>query len=148
LWNYDRLLERIAAWLRPGGKLFVHLFCHSHLAYAFESEGDANWMGRHFFSGGIMPSAGLLQRFDRDLKVKESWTWVGHHYQRTADAWLANLDARRSDARSILGSVYGEAEASRWLNRWRLFFLAVSELFGFAGGKEWFVSHYLLEHAG
>ncbi len=146
MWNYERLLALIASWLRSGGKLFVHIFCHRNLAYSFETEGDANWMGRHFFSGGIMPSAGMLRRFDRELAVTRSWIWSGRHYQRTAEAWLANLDARRDLARSILSQVYGDVDARRWLVRWRVFFLAVSELFGYADGEEWFVSHDLLEH--
>ena len=147
MWNYEALLARIASWLRPAGKLFVHIFCHHSLAYRFEGEGDANWMGRYFFSGGLMPSAGLIRRFDHELRVTRSWSWNGEHYQRTAEAWLANIDAHREAAHSILARVHGEADARRWLNRWRMFFLAVSELFGFAGGSEWFVSHYLMESA-
>ena len=41
MWNYDRLLERIAWWLKPKGKLFVHIFCHSQLLYPFECDGDS-----------------------------------------------------------------------------------------------------------
>lgn len=145
--NYDELLARIAAWLRPAGKLFVHIFCHQTLAYPFETTGAANWMGRYFFTGGTMPSASLLNQFDRNLRVVNDWRWSGRHYQRTAEAWLANLDSRRREVLPILRSAYGAKEAVRWFNRWRMFFLAVAELFGFAGGDEWFVSHYLLEHA-
>lgn len=145
--NYEQLLRRIASWLRPGGTLFVHVFCHRDLAYPFESDGASNWMGRHFFTGGLMPSAGLLSSFSRDLEVTQRWTWNGRHYQRTAEAWLNNLDARRAELLSILASVYGAPHAQRWLNRWRMFFLAVAELFGFRRGEEWFVAHYLMEHA-
>lgn len=145
--NYEQLLARVATWLQPGGKLFVHIFCHRDLAYPFETEGAANWMGRLFFTGGIMPSADLLQHFNRALTVTRQWSWGGQHYQKTAEAWLENLDARRRVVLPILESTYGAADAQRWLNRWRMFFLAVSELFGFAGGDEWFVSHYLLEHS-
>ena len=145
--NYERLLHRISNWLRPDGKLFVHHFCHRRFTYPFESDGDANWMGRYFFSGGLMPSENLLRAFDRSLIVTQQWRWDGRHYQRTSEAWLRNLDARRSEVRQILKSVYGPAEATRWLNRWRVFFLAVAELFGYAEGQEWFVTHLLLERS-
>jgi cyclopropane-fatty-acyl-phospholipid synthase len=144
--NYDCLLQRIASWLRPEGKLFIHIFCHRSLSYPFETNGAANWMGRHFFTGGIMPSADLLNQFNRALTVSQQYSWSGRHYRRTAEAWLANLDVRRDKVLPMLASVYGAADARRWLNRWRMFFLAVSELFGYADGDEWFVSHYVMKH--
>jgi cyclopropane-fatty-acyl-phospholipid synthase len=143
--NYELLLKRIASWLRVDGKLFVHMFCHRRYTYPFETRGASNWMGRYFFSGGMMPSASLLRGFDRHLTVANEWRWNGTHYQRTAEAWLANLDRRRERVLPILNEIYGEEHARRWLRRWRLFFLAVAELFGCNGGDEWFVSHSLLE---
>jgi cyclopropane-fatty-acyl-phospholipid synthase len=143
--NYDLLFERIAGWLNPGGKLFVHHFCHRELAYPFETEGAANWMGRHFFTGGIMPSERLLAGFDRSLVETAHWKWNGTHYQRTADAWLERLDAQRDELLPILRTTYGAADGERWFHRWRVFFLAVAELFGYGGGGEWFVSHSLFE---
>jgi cyclopropane-fatty-acyl-phospholipid synthase len=145
--NYDLLLKRLASWLGPGGKLFVHIFCHRTLCYPFETSGAANWMGRHFFTGGLMPSADLLERFDCGLRMSRVWTWLGTHYCQTAAAWLTNLDRRRELVLPILAATYGQHEASRWFHRWRVFFLAVAELFGFAGGEEWFVSHYLMQRA-
>ena len=146
--NYERLLERIASWLRSDGKLFVHIFCHRTLAYPYETDGDANWMGRYFFTGGMMPSENMLSQFNRHMTVVEQWRWDGTHYQRTSEAWLANLDAHRRQILPILAATYGRDEARRWLHRWRLFFLAVAELFGYANGTEWFVSHSLLQPSG
>lgn len=143
--NYETLLSRIAGWLRPDGQLYVHLFCHRTLCYPFAAEGESDWMGRHFFTGGLMPSADLLEQFPEILRVKRRETWGGLHYQRTADAWLDNLDAQRAEVRSILSDCCGRKPADRLLQRWRLFLLAVSELFGYAGGSEWFVSHYVLQ---
>ncbi len=143
--NYERLLERIGAWLRPDGSLFVHHFCHRRFAYPFETDGDANWMGRYFFTGGLMPSENMLRQFDRHLTVVRQWRWDGTHYQRTSEAWLANLDAHRREVLPILKATYGPDAARRWFHRWRLFFLAVAELFGYADGTEWFVSHSLLQ---
>lgn len=146
--NYQLLLSRIASWLKPEGQLFVHIFCHRELAYPFETEGSANWMGRYFFTGGVMPSADYFRHFDRDLVVTAQWDWNGRHYQRTSEAWLAQLDANRDALLPILEATYGRGEGIRWFHRWRMFFLAVAELFGYERGQQWFVSHYCLQHAG
>jgi cyclopropane-fatty-acyl-phospholipid synthase len=139
--NYDRLLERVASWLAPTGRFFAHVFCHKDFLYPFNEENNTDWMARHFFSGGLMPSADLFHQFPNRFQVESQWIWSGRHYQQTADAWLANLDRNRDDIESILAAVYGERDAMRWKQRWRMFFLAVSELFGYGGGDEWFVTH-------
>jgi cyclopropane-fatty-acyl-phospholipid synthase len=144
--NWQGLLGRIATWLEPGGRLFVHVFCHARFTYPFEAEGEDNWMGRHFFTGGIMPSAGLIRRFDRDLEVEQEWRHSGHDYRRTAEAWLARLDRNRAQARAVLARLHGPGEAGRALGRWRIFFLACAELWGHGDGREWLVAHYRLRH--
>ncbi|WP_247870127.1 cyclopropane-fatty-acyl-phospholipid synthase family protein [Methylophaga sp. SB9B] len=50
--NYQQLLDKVSRWLNADGKLFVHIFCHRSVVYPFETEGDDNWMGRYFFTGG------------------------------------------------------------------------------------------------
>lgn len=145
--NYRELLARIRSWLKPDGLLFVHIFCHRTLMYPFETEGDDNWMGRHFFTGGLMPAADTLAFFQDDLRLKRRWLVNGRHYARTARAWLDNLDARREQARAALGQG-GAADVQRQLQRWRMFFMACEELFAFGGGNEWMVGHYLFARQG
>ncbi|MGD8291991.1 MAG: cyclopropane-fatty-acyl-phospholipid synthase family protein [Desulfobacterales bacterium] len=143
--NWQQLLDRISRWLRSEGKLFIHVFTHRQFAYIFESDGDDNWMGRHFFSGGMMPSDDLLFHFQGQLAVDNHWQVSGRHYSLTAEAWLANMDKHRKDIMPIMHQVYGAADADRWFQRWRIFFMACAELWGYRGGREWLVSHYLLK---
>lgn len=139
--NYDLLLARSARWLEPNGKLFVHHFSHREFAYPYETDGDYDWMGRHFFSGGIMPADDMLMHFQRDLVVDRKWRVNGTHYQQTVEAWLELQDLQRDALIAILEEVYGKESAQLWFERWRLFFLACSELFGYRNGNEWWVTH-------
>jgi len=140
--NYATLMERIAGWLEPGGKLFVHIFCHRSLMYPFTVDGDEDWMARYFFTGGLMPAESTLLHFQEHLTLEDQWRVSGTHYARTANDWLANQDRERARVMAVLTEAYGPAEAARWFQRWRMFFMAVAELFGYAGGTEWLVAHY------
>ncbi len=146
--NYEVLLRRVSKWLKPTGKLFVHIFCHKDYIYEFETEGASNWMGRYFFTGGIMPNFDVFDNFSTDLQVQDSWIWDGTHYQRTCNAWLELLDERRAAAMKILRRTYGDQQANRWFHRWRLFLIAGAELFGFDRGSQWQIGHYLFQPTG
>lgn len=143
--NWRRLLRRVCDGLVPGGKFFMHVFCHRAVPYAFEAAGDDDWMSRHFFSGGMMPSDELPLHFQDALQFIRRWRWDGRHYEKTANAWLANQDRAAFLLRPILEATYGVDDARVWQQRWRIFFMSCAELFGHARGQEWSVSHYLFE---
>ena len=145
--NWEALLAKVATWLMQHGKLFVHIFTHRSFAYPFEVQHQGDWMARHFFTGGMMPSQDLLRNFDRDLKIEAQWSISGTHYQKTAEAWLHNMDAARKELQPLLAQIYGPGQARRWWVRWRIFFMACAELWGYRDGKEWSVSHYRLSKA-
>jgi cyclopropane-fatty-acyl-phospholipid synthase len=143
--NYRRLFARVAGWLVPGGKFFMHIFCHRNSPYEFVDRGPSDWMSRHFFSGGIMPSDDLPLHFQEDLTLLRRWRWNGQHYEKTLNAWLARMDGEREALMPILRETYGATSADTWWVRWRLFFMACAELFGYRDGGEWWVGHYLFE---
>ncbi|MEM7480214.1 MAG: cyclopropane-fatty-acyl-phospholipid synthase family protein [Acidobacteriota bacterium] len=141
--NYAELFARIGRWTRADAKVFVHVFCHRHFAYPFIDSGrPGDWMARHFFTGGLMPSADLLPRFDATWRLEQRWLMDGTHYQKTSEAWLARMDLRRNFILPLLEEIYGPGEGTRWWVRWRVFFMACAELFGYGGGEEWLVAHY------
>jgi len=143
--NYQALFGRISNWLTPDGRFFMHIFCHRDTPYAFEEKNETDWMSRHFFSGGMMPSDDLPLHFQHDLACLRHWRWDGSHYEKTANAWLKNMDENKADLWPVLEETYGSASAQQWWMSWRMFFMACAELFGYENGQQWWVSHYLFE---
>lgn len=142
--NWRALLTRVRGWLKPDGRLFIHIFTHKTSPYRFDVEDEADWIAQHFFAGGVMPSHGLMAQFPDLFTVEEDWRWSGAHYEKTALDWLANYDRNIDRIRPVLEQVYGR-NATLWHRRWRLFFLATAGLFGHRGGQEWGISHYRLK---
>lgn len=143
--NWQKLYTRISSWLKPGGYFFKHIFVHRDAAYAFEDNGPADWMSRYFFTGGIMPSDDLPLFFQDELKLTQRWRWDGTHYEKTANAWLMRMDSNQQDLMPLFIATYGHDAAKQWWSRWRIFFMACAELFGYRNGQEWWVSHYLFQ---
>lgn len=141
--NYDRLLAKVSGFLRPSGKLFVHIFTHKDFAYKFEVLSARDWMSKYFFTGGIMPSDHLLLYFAKDFMVENHWRVSGRHYAKTSRAWLRNMDSNKGKIYPILEQTYGISESRKWWVYWRVFFMACEELWAYKNGNEWFVSHYL-----
>jgi cyclopropane-fatty-acyl-phospholipid synthase len=141
--NYETLMQRIGGWLKTGGTLFVHIFSHKTYAYPFEVRDATDWMAKHFFTGGIMPSDDLLLYFQKDLTLREHWRVDGRHYGQTAEHWLQNMDRKRESIVPLLAETYGPDQVGRWWVYWRVFFMSCAELWNYSKGKEWLVSHYL-----
>jgi len=143
--NWPEMFRRVAGWLQPGGRFFMHVFVHRLTPYLFVERDSGDWMSRYFFSGGMMPSDDLALYFQDHLQLLQRWRWDGRHYARTAEAWLENMDRQRATLWPVIANTYGAGEAAVWWTRWRLFFMSCAELFGYAQGNEWWVSHYLFE---
>lgn len=143
--NYEKFFSLVAGVMASDAKMFVHIFTHKTTPYFFETEGEDNWMGKYFFSGGQMPARDLFEQFNRDLKVEAKWDWNGTHYQKTLEAWLDKMDQNEEKVRLLFQKAYGADNVEIWVNRWRVFYMACSELFGFNKGEEWAVTHYLLK---
>jgi cyclopropane-fatty-acyl-phospholipid synthase len=139
--NYEVLLERISHWLKPNGKLFVHIFCHKEVAYPFEVKGESDWMSQYFFTGGLMPAFDTFRHFDQHLRVEADWKVPGTHYEKTSNHWLENTDKNKTEIMRVFNECYG-ADAAIWFQRWRMFYMACAELFGYDAGREWLVGHY------
>jgi cyclopropane-fatty-acyl-phospholipid synthase len=141
--NYRLLMKKVASFLKPDGKLFVHIFTHKEYTYLFEVKDESDWMSKYFFTGGVMPSDDLLFYFNDDLVVEQHWHVNGTHYGKTAEAWLQNMDQHKSEIMPIFEKTYGKDQAVRWWVYWRIFYMACAELWNFNKGNEWIVSHYL-----
>ena len=139
--NYKKLLSKISSWLNDDGKLFIHIFTHRSVVYPFENQGEADWMAREFFSGGMMPSHDLLLHFQDDLIIDDVWSMSGTHYEKTSLAWVNKMDANKDSIMKIFLKTYGD-DAKLWFQRWRIFFMSCEKLFGYNNGSEWGVSHY------
>ena len=141
--NYQKLLHKLASFMAPEGKLFLHIFTHRKYAYAYDETDESDWIGKYFFTGGIMPSDDLLLYFQDDFKIENHWHVNGAHYQKTAEAWLKKIDQARKEVMPIFERTYGPNDAKKWFVYWRVFILSCAELWGYRNGNEWLVSHYL-----
>ena len=143
--NHKQLFKKINSWLKPGGLFFMHIFVHKVQPYLFEILDKDDWMSKYFFSGGMMPSEDLPLFFQEDLKIVDQWSWSGKQYEKTANAWLKNIDSNKNKVMPVLEEIYGKDNSNKWLQRWRIFFMSCAELWGYKNGNEWKVAHYLFK---
>jgi cyclopropane-fatty-acyl-phospholipid synthase len=99
-------------------------------------------MAHYFFTGGIMPSVELLPKAAKGFNLVDQWMVNGVHYSKTLEAWLKKQDRHEKLIKEQFQKTYGK-DTPLWIQRWRIFYLACSELFAFKQGEEWFVMHYL-----
>ncbi len=140
--NWKKLLEKVSSWMKPDALLFIHIFTHARFAYPYVAENPSDWIARYYFTGGMMPSEDLMASFPECVKIVDKWTVKGTHYQKTCEAWLAKQDKARGEIFPFFVKTYGRDAEKKWVY-WRIFFMACAELFGFRGGNEWQVTHYL-----
>jgi cyclopropane-fatty-acyl-phospholipid synthase len=142
--NHPELFRRLRSWTEDDGTVLVHVFAHRDRAYPYETGGPADWMADTFFSGGVMPSADLIPSAAEMWFEHESTWWMnGRDYERTLEAWLNRMDQQPDAIRAALEPTYGP-DTELWIQRWRMFFMACSELFGYRRGSEWGVVHHRL----
>jgi len=141
--NYEVLFSRFAKYMKDDALFFIHIFTHVEYAYAFEVKDDTDWMSKYFFTGGQMPSDDLFLYFQKDLVLQDHWRVNGQHYQKTSEAWLSKMDSNQDKIMPIFEATYGKENAMKWWVYWRVFYMACAELWGYKGGEEWLVSHYL-----
>ena len=140
--NHSLLFDRLNTWLKDDGCIFIHVFAHHKKSYLFEVEHERDWMAEHFFTGGMMPSINYLPSAAKPFKELNRWEINGAHYSKTLEAWLLKQDQEERTILKHFLNTYGK-DSKLWVQRWRIFYLACSELFAYNGGKEWPVMHYL-----
>ncbi|TGK41496.1 SAM-dependent methyltransferase [Leptospira andrefontaineae] len=143
--NYEVLFGKLASFLKPKGKFFVHIFTHKKFAYPFDIVDDTDWMAKYFFTGGQMPSHALFLYFQKDFQISNQWVVNGNNYALTSEAWLSNMYKNKEEVLQILGETYGKEQAVKWFVYWKTFFMACAELWKYNNGEEWIVSHYLFD---
>ncbi|WP_426571904.1 SAM-dependent methyltransferase [Aquihabitans sp. McL0605] len=143
--NHEQLFARIARWLAPDGRFFAHIFTGNDVAFAYDADDPRDWMGRYFFSGGLMPSDDWFLHLQSDLVCTDHWQLSGEHYEKTANAWIDNHRAHRKQILAVLAADGGSRHARVWYRRWTAFFTGCAQLWGYRDGRDFGVSHYLFE---
>jgi cyclopropane-fatty-acyl-phospholipid synthase len=144
--NWEKLINSLTEqWLQDDGKMLLDYFVHKSRAYTYEK---TTWMGKYFFSGGIMPSYDLLSNLDetigKTLEIEAAYKVNGRHYAKSSEAWLKLFYEEKDRIREIMDQVYGEEQAKIWQNRWRIYYLSLAEFFAMREGTEWFSTQYVL----
>jgi cyclopropane-fatty-acyl-phospholipid synthase len=116
--NCARLMENIHRWTNSRATLFVHIFARRTFSYPFEARDARDGMAEHFFTGGQMPL--------------------------TICCCISRITSASAIAGFLTVRTIRRPPKRGWV-RWRVFFMACAELWGFHSGQEWIVSHYLFD---
>jgi hypothetical protein len=94
--GYPHLFAKVATWLKPRGKVFIHVFVHKDTPYEFED--DDGWMSKHFFSGGTMPSVSLINMISCSFALTDDLNGLMVH------SWISSPTSKRISSYNSLGS--------------------------------------------
>ena len=144
-YNWHQVIPQILDFLNPRSNfgesfLFVQDSCHKDTPRFSK---NSSFMERHFSAGSMIMSPDLLFLID-GVTVVEQWLVNGKQFQRSANLWLQNMDKHKKDIIRILEKESDLASSIATFNRWRIYFLTISESYGYNQGSEWMIAHYLI----
>lgn len=135
--NYAKIFKIISnELLKEDGQCLFQVLCHRVYTMLMDSSG---WLGRNFFTGGVIPSRNLFHHFNQHLVCVQQLDWNGVHYQKSLNAWLGRMYASR---RKCLAALGGSQLAYQ---NWRMFYLVTSECFGYQNGNEYMLTLYIMK---
>lgn len=139
--NYELLFHKFSKILKKDGYCFIQILGHSKNTYIMNKD---SWMGRNFFTGGVVPSMNLFEKFDNHLIVCQKHIISGIQYSKTLDSWLDNMYINKSKIMKILNKHYPK-ESDYLYQSWRMFYLMSSVSFSFNDGNDYCLGYFIMK---